>query len=270
MPYGWIDAKQFSFNALLLMDRWIFNTIARNGRPEFKKNLAIALAGNPAVHWYIVNKCPEQREYYDSLVSTAPGNCSSEEIRNAEVYVLDELDAFVVYVYPDITEKLSYITDWDSERLLSIADFKDKVVLDIGSGTGRLAFAAATIAKTVYASEPVDRLREYMREKQKRLKVENVYVVDGTIEIVPFPNESFDIVMSGHVVGDNCEGEWREMSRVTKPGGYVIDCPGEDHRKKPEGPSKELVKLGFEYSHYFSKTGGDVYRYWKQKQEGQC
>jgi len=58
MSFGWIDAERFSFNSLLLMDRWIFNTIAKNQHPEFRKHLAIALAGNPAVSWYVVNKCP--------------------------------------------------------------------------------------------------------------------------------------------------------------------------------------------------------------------
>ncbi len=265
MSFGWIVAKQFSFNALLLMDKWIFNTIARNRQPEFRKNLAVALAGNPAVYWYVLNKCPERQEYYTSLVSKAPTNYSTEEVRTSEEYVLDALDWAVVYVYPEIMENLPYIKDWDNEQLLSITDFTDKVVLDIGSGTGRLAFAAVTKAKYVFASEPVDRLREYMREKQKQLGVDNLYVIDGTIERLPFPNEFFDIVVSGHTVGDNYEAEWLEMSRVIKPGGHVIDCPGEDDRKKPEGPSQELISLGFEYSHYVSKTGGDVYRYWKQK-----
>lgn len=267
MSFGWIDAEQFSFNTLLLMDRWIFRTIAKNQHPELKKNLAIALAGNPAVFWYVMNKCPEQREYYNALVGEAPTNHSREELRDSEVYVLDALDWAVVYVYPDIMENLPYVKDWDKDRLLSITDFNDKAVLDIGSGTGRLAFAAATVARIVFASEPVDRLREYMREKQKRLEVDNIYVIDGTIEMLPFPDESFDIVVSGHVLGDDYETEWREMSRVTRPEGYVIACPGEDDRKKPEGPSQELIGLGFEYSHYVSKTGGDVYRYWKQKCE---
>ena len=265
MSYGWIKAEDFSFNTLLLMDRWIFNTIAENRNPEFKNNLAIALAGNPAVMWYVTNKCPEQRENYELLVNEAKGSHSKESVRQAEIFVLNALDWAVVYVYPEIMEKLPYIRDWNDERLLSITDFTDKTVLDIGSGTGRLAFAAATIARTVYACEPVDRLREYMREKQKRLEIDNVYILDGSIDRLPFPNEFFDIVVSGHTAGDDCEAEWREMSRVTRPGGYVIDCPGEDDRKKPEGPLQGWIDLGFEYSHYVSKTGGDVYRYWKQK-----
>ena len=265
MSYNWIDAKLFSLNTIMLMDSWIFRTVARNEDPEFKKKLGLSLSGNPEVYWYIVNKCPERKEYYDSLITSTRTGYSPDEIRECEVYVLDCLDWAVVYVYPEMMEELPYIKDWDSDRLLSMADFKDKVVLDIGSGTGRLAFAAATTARCVYACEPVGRLREYMREKQKRLSAKNLYGVDGLIEMLPFPDGMFDIVMSGHVFGDDFEAELREMNRVTRSGGYIIDCPGEDDRKKPEGPVKELVDYGFQFSHYISKNGGDVYRYWWQK-----
>jgi len=265
MPSGWIDAKQFPFDTLLLMDRWIFRTIARKEDPEFRQKLAISLSGNPKVHWYIVNKCPERKEYYDELVASVTAGCSIEEMRDSENFVLDALDWAVVYVYPEIMEKLPYIKDWNNDRLLSITDFSDKTVMDIGSGTGRLAFAAATVARHVYACEPVDRLREYMREKQKRLNVNNLYVTDGSIELLPFHDEFFDIVVSGHVLGDDFKVELREMSRVTRPGGYIIDCPGEDDRKIPEDPARELIEYGFQYSHYVSRNGGDVYRHWWQK-----
>ena len=104
-----------------------------------------------------------------------------------------------------------------------------------------------------------------MREKQARLEVNNVHVIDGKMMDIPFQDELFDIVMSGHTFGDDFEAELYEMMRVTKPGGYIIDCPGEDDRKRPEGPKKEPLELGFQYLHYTSKLGGDVYRYYIQK-----
>ena len=190
---------------------------------------------------------------------------SKDEIRASEIFILNELDWAVVYVYPELMEELEYIKDWDKQRLLSMTDFTGKTVLDIGAGTGRLTFAAAPLAKYVYASEPVDRLREYMREKQKRLGIDNVYVIDGTVESIPFPGNSFDIVMSGHVIGDHYDAEYEEMLRVTKNGGWIIDCPGENDRKNTKGPSSDMLRLGYVYDHYTSKTGGDVFRYWKQK-----
>ena len=81
--YGWIDATQFSFNTLLLMDRWTFNAIAKNKHAEFVKNLGMALSGNPAVYWYIVNKCPEQEEYYRKVTEGLPHipNMRSETLK---------------------------------------------------------------------------------------------------------------------------------------------------------------------------------------------
>jgi len=265
MSYGFIDAKTFSFNSLLLMDTWIVRYISNKKNPEFNQKLAIALAANPVVLWYFGTRCPDRREYYETLAGSASTDVSPEYVRECEIYVLDALDTFIVYLYPAIMDELPYIKAWDAHRLLSITDFTGKTVLDIGSGTGRLAIAAAPSAKWVYACEPVDRLREYLREKLVRLRIENVFVVDGTLEKLPFPDESFDIVVSGHVFGDDYKEELRQKSRVTKVGGCIIDCPGEDSEKHPDGPNREMIELGFEYAHYESTLGGDVYRYWKWK-----
>ena len=71
MSFGWIDARDYSFNTLLLMDRWLLRVIADNKNHEFQRRLAIALAGNPAVQWYVINKCPERADYYRRLVDSA-------------------------------------------------------------------------------------------------------------------------------------------------------------------------------------------------------
>jgi ubiquinone/menaquinone biosynthesis C-methylase UbiE len=267
MSLGWIDASKFSFNSLLLMDRQLLLQVAGNRNPVFARDLGLALSGNPVVYWYIANKCPECVDYFASLVAGVTGAYTEADIRKSETRVLNELDWAIVYICPDLMEDLPYIKLWDKERLLSITDFKDKIVVDIGSGTGRLAFAAATVAKSVYACEPVDRLREYLWDKRRTLKAENVCVIDGTIQMLPFPNEFFDIVVSGHVMGDQYDDEIREVTRVTKTGGWIIDCPGEDDRKQPNGPWEEMIRHGFSYSWYSSKTGGDVYRYWKVKDD---
>ena len=56
--------------------------------------------------------------------------------------------------------------------------------------------------------------------------------------------------------------ELSEIFRVVKSGGWVLDCPGEQRRKRE--PDKELLRYGFEEFHYVSSLGGDVYRYRKQ------
>jgi len=265
MEYNWINAEEFSFNSFLLMDRWLVRTICNNYFEchEFIDNLGIALAYNPTVAWYFAHKSPESKPFIDKLIAMAPKNLSTDDVRKAEVFVIHAMETSVVYVYPDIMNKnCDYIYDWNKELLFELADFTDKLVLDVGSGTGRLAFAAAEKAKRVYASEPTDILREYMRDKIKRENIKNVIVVDGTVEQIPYEDNTFDIVMSGHVVGDNYDLEIAELTRVVKNDGFIIDCIGEDNRIRK--PDEELLKRGFESFYHVSKSGGDIYRYRKK------
>jgi SAM-dependent methyltransferase len=263
--YGWIDGNEFSFNTLMLFDYRLVGCLAQEGGDEFKERFAVALAAHPDVCWYLCERRPDCREAFERLVGSAPAGSSPEYIRECEVFVIEALETDIVYVYPEIMDELDYIREWDPSRLLSITDFTGKAVLDIGSGTGRLAVAAASRASYVYACDPTDRLREYLKRKLERLGIENVFVVDGMIERLPFPDEMFDIVVSGHVIGDDYDRELKEIDRVLKPGGFNIDCPGEEKEKRPDGLDQAMLDRGFEHRHYVSVLGGDVYDYWKQK-----
>lgn len=265
MSLKWINVEEYSFNSFLMMERFQIRVLLKCAEQEeaLAGRLGIALGANPAVRWYFLHKCPECRAIVDSLRGQGQ-TVSEREIRAAELYVLSYVEDFVVYTTPEIMdEKCDFIYAWNKERLFELADFSGKRVLDIGSGSGRLAFAAAERAKEVYASEPVDCLREYLRDKIKRENIRNMRVVDGMANSLPYPDDTFDIVMSGHVVGDDYEGELAEIFRVVKSGGWVLDCPGEE-RFQCE-PDRELIRQGFEEFYYKSDSlGGDVYRYRKQ------
>lgn len=266
MSYNWIDTKDFTMNSCLLMDRWLIRMITTEYRHcnGYAENLSIVLANKPTIAWYFMHKCPEVEGVVRELIINAPKNLNEEQIRSAEEFVLDVLDTCIVYVHPEIMNKnCNYINNWNPERLYELADFTDKIVLDVGSGTGRLAFAAATKAKRVYASEPVDELREFLRDKIKRENISNVKVLDGMVDNLPYEDNTFDIVMSGHVVGDDYDSEIAELTRVVKNGGYILDCMGEDDRIR-EKPDDEMLKRGFEYFYYKSSLGGDIFRYRKK------
>ena len=263
MSNNWIDPKEISFNCILLMDRWLIRYICTNGDEEYFNNLGTALAANPVVAWYCKAKAPEIADTVNNLVVSSLKNSTAEQIRSSECFALDWCDWAVVYVYPEMMNKnCPYIYNWDKKRLFELADFDGKVVLDVGAGTGRLTFAAAEKAKRVYASEPVDHLREFMRDKIKHEGIKNVTVLDGSVDWLPFEDNTFDIVISGHVVGDNFDKEMYELERVVKNGGWVLDCIGENSGK--DKPRDEMLKRGYEYLYYVSKTGGDIYHYRKQ------
>ena len=75
-----------------------------------------------------------------------------------------------------------------------------------------------------------------------------------------FEDACFDAVLSGHVVGDDYGAELAEMRRVTRPGGRIVICNGDDgYRRK--APDPELIRRVFEPFRHESPSGGIIYNY---------
>jgi SAM-dependent methyltransferase len=268
MALNWINPEEFSFNCFLLMDRFQIRLMMdsggwRNNKAEWRQSMGVALNANPVVKWFFEHKCPECAAIVKEIADSAPVIMDVAEIRKAEIYTIISVEDFAIYTKPWIMDNsCDFIKGWNKERLYEMADFSGKIILDVGSGSGRLTFAAAEIAEWVYSSEPVDNLREYLRDKITKEGIKNVRVVDGIVTALPYPNDSFDIVMFGHVVGDDWDKEIAELTRVCKSGGWLLDCPGDSERDMKL--SEDFVKRGFETMYYKGSYDKDVYRYRKQ------
>jgi len=264
MGFGWIKPEEYSFHSLLLFERFQISYMFRPGREDkWRRHMGIALNANPAVKWYLERRCPERAGIIAQIAAEAPVTENARKIREAEVYVIESAEDFMIYTTPEaMAERCDFIRGWNKQRLFSLADFTGKTVLDVGAGSGRLTFAAAEKAMWVYASEPAGTLREFMREKIARENIRNVRVLDGFVTALPFPDSTFDIVMSGHVMGDDWDNEIAETSRVCKNGGWLLNCPGDSERHLK--PKEELTSRGFEEFHYVGSFGKDVYIQRKQ------
>lgn len=263
MPLNWINASKYSFNALLLMERFQLRLMLESrgwnsDKKEWTQNMGIALNANQSIRWYLEHRCPEYVSIISEICNNSPKANDAVQVRNAEIYILSSIEDFVIYTTPEVmADKCDFIKGWDAKRLYELADFTNKTVLDVGAGSGRLAFAAACKAAWVYASEPVETLREFMRTKAAKDGIKNIRIVDGLVTDLPYPDNTFDIVMSGHVVGDDWDNEINELTRVCKTGGWLIDCPGDSlHNMRS---STELVKRGWEEFHYIGYFGKDVF-----------
>jgi SAM-dependent methyltransferase len=263
MPVNWIDVQSLSFNSLLLLEgeqlSWFPGWLNES-------ELGFALLANPVVEWYLRHKCPEIDKWVEGVMRQARDRkpINAKRAREAELHVLSQINDLLVYaVDPSIYDAQPFLA-WDSEELRSLADWQGKLVVDIGSGTGRLAFVAAEAgAWVVFAVEPVANLRAYIRKKASGKGLRNVFPVDGLITRLPFPDEFVDITMGGHVFGDLPQAEYQEMMRVTKPGGSVILCPGSS---KSEGPAHDfLLAQGFEWGWFEEPGDGPKRKYWKVK-----
>ena len=268
MAFNLNNIDDYSFNTFLLLEQFQIRLMMNSSgwhsdNAEWKRSMGIALNANPAVKWYLLKRCPECADLVAELTANAPAVTNAEQIRAAEAYALLSVGDFTMYTTPEImAERCDFIRGWNKEHLFALADLSEKTALDVGAGSGRLTFAAAEKAAWVYASEPVGTLREFMREKIAKEGIKNVRVLDGIVTELPFPDNTFDVVMSGHVVGDDWESEIAELTRVCKPGGWLLDCPGDS--KEDMKPKTELTSRGWEEIHYIGSFGKNVYTHRKQ------
>ena len=101
-----------------------------------------------------------------------------------------------------------------------------------------------------------------MRQKVNRLGLRNVFVMDGLATSLPFPERFADVTMSGHVFGDAPENEYNEMVRITRPGGMILLCPGNNDMDTPVHAF--LLSRGFAWSRFEEPRDGWKRKYWKK------
>ncbi len=272
MRFNWIDAKDYSMNIFLLFDRWVLRFLLCDcdqlpwfdgGGRNYKLDMAKALQRYPHVVEFCRRKAPECWAFLDEITALFDENWTQEEMLEAERAILQAHETFVVYADPAAMNQVNYIRCWNPARLHELVDLHDKLVLDVGAGTGRLAFEAAKTARRVYASEPCDMLREHMRDRIKAEGWQNIKVLDGEVMCLPYEDSTFDVILSGHVVGDFYEEEIAEMTRICKDGGWLVICNGDDDVVR-KAPDQELLSRGFEAFRHETDIGGVVYNYRKQ------
>ena len=261
MRLGWMDVKELSFRNLLCLEEFQVNILPRVKLPE--KEFAIALKANPEVEWYLRKNSSGIDKWLDQVLDHAEDIETVDEqvIRDSEIAIMENINDWMVFIHdPSVYDTLEFL-GWDSDELTDVANFRNKRVADIGAGTGRLTFVAADTARTIYAIEPVHLLRKYLKQKALKNGFDNIYAVSGLIEDIPFEDNFFDITMGGHVYGDLIEAEYAQMERVTKKGGQIILCPGNNN--KDNHIHHFLLRQGFEWKAFEEPKDGMKRKYWK-------
>jgi SAM-dependent methyltransferase len=260
MPVNWMDTTQISFNHLLLLEEVQISWL-KGLSEESLPAMASALNANPIVSWYLRHKCPSISSWLDKINAIDVPENDPDRVYEAEQQIMKTINDWLVYVIdPDISDAQPFLK-WDDQEIYSLVDFSDKIVLDIGSGTGRLAFLAAQNAFAVYPVEPVTNLRFYIQDKAKKFGLNNIYPVDGLITKIPFHDNFADISMGGHVFGDRPREECLELERVTKPDGMVVLCPG--NNDKDNEVHHILLDNGYSWSRFREPEDGWKRKYWK-------
>src|SRR5689334_18708695 len=99
-----------------------------------------------------------------------------------------------------------------------------ETVLDLGSGGGiDVLLSAKRVGPTgkVYGLDMTDEMLALARENQRKAGATNVEFLKGTIEAIPLPDNSVDVIISNCVINLSSDKDavLREAFRVLKPGG---------------------------------------------------
>src|SRR5207247_4447776 len=99
-----------------------------------------------------------------------------------------------------------------------------QTVLDLGSGGGidvLLSAQRVGPAGKAYGVDMTDEMLALARENQRKAGATNVEFLKGTIEAIPLPDNSVDVIISNCVINLSSDKDavLREAFRVLKPGG---------------------------------------------------
>ncbi|HEX2413637.1 MAG TPA: methyltransferase domain-containing protein [Thermoleophilaceae bacterium] len=124
--------------------------------------------------------------------------------------------------YAAVAERIADTAD----RLVEAAGVEPGMeVLDVACGTGNVAIPAVKAGARVTALDFSPDLLAIARERAADAMVE-VDWVEGDAQEMPFPDASFDRVLSafGHMFAPDHERTAAEMKRVCRPGGAIGIC----------------------------------------------
>jgi arsenite methyltransferase len=101
-----------------------------------------------------------------------------------------------------------------------------ETVLDLGSGGGiDVLLSAQRVGPDgkAYGLDMTDEMLELARANQREAGVQNVEFLKGTIESVPLPDDSVDVIISNCVINLSADkgAVFREAARVLRPAGRL-------------------------------------------------
>jgi arsenite methyltransferase len=150
--------------------------------------------------------------------SDVPDACGADAAFGAELYRADERAEL-----PDAAKLASL----GCGNPTAVADLNEgDVVLDLGSGGGiDVLLSAGRVGATgkAYGLDMTDEMLELARRNKAEAGVANVEFLKGTIERIPLPDDSVDVIISNCVI--NLSGDkaavFNQAARVLRPGGRL-------------------------------------------------
>lgn len=131
---------------------------------------------------------------------------------------------------PDVYEIENLAADPDhriESAMWSLAPWDDRIVLDLGAGTGFHIPRFHVNAAHVFAVEPDDDLRLRAMKRISTVGLTRASIMTGSAERLFMPDNTVDVLHArfAYFFGPGCETGLAEVARVIRPGGtaFIID-----------------------------------------------
>jgi SAM-dependent methyltransferase len=145
----------------------------------------------------------------------------------------------------DYDRLASYASAAEAAHLVRYAGVRgDDRVLDVGTGSGVVAITAARQGARATGVDPTPALLAKAQENAALAECRDIRWDEGTSEHLPYPDGTFDVVLSqyAHMFSAEPEVASREMLRVLEPGGRIAFAAW-----SPDGIAPRLMGLSFRY-----------------------
>lgn len=135
----------------------------------------------------------------------------------------------------------------EKQLLAALGNAPMGAVLDIGTGTGRMAELFADHAQRIAALDKNVEMLRFARAKLQHLPPGKVDLVQGDFASLPFPDASFDTVLLHQVLhfAQDPAVALSEAARVAKPAGRIAIVDFASHDRETLRDRHQHVRLGF-------------------------
>jgi ArsR family transcriptional regulator len=215
---------------------WVFlrAAIAEGGAPPLGAAAARLLAAAEADDAAFADRCAEDRRHFAAIRAARQANAEAYFARHAE--------------------------DWDTLRSLHSPDLPVEqalaamlgegalgALLDVGTGTGRMAELFAPRATRVTALDKSPEMLRAARARLDKLPADTVELVQGDFTALPFSDGRYDTVLFHQVLHYALDPSLvlAEAARVTRQGGRVAIVDFAAHDREELRERHAHARLGF-------------------------
>ena len=215
---------------------WVFlrSAIGEDRAPPLGQAAARLLAVAEGDDAAFAARCAEDRRHLAAIRAARAANAESWFARHA-----DEWDTLRGLHSPDGTVEAALQSALGSGMLGAL--------LDVGTGTGRMAELFAARASKVTGIDNSPEMLRLARARLQQLPADQIDLVQGDFMGLPFADASFDTVLFHQVLHYALQPEaaLAEAARVARPGGRIAVVDFAAHEREELRSQHAHARLGF-------------------------